>query len=367
MSPSIENLKTNYTEALSRFLRKNDEALLERAYEIGRQAILIDSSLLHVVTTHHELLAGFMTSYPQKNGAILKSAGAFLRETLAAFEMIQRGYGDTVSNLRQKTDELDETNKRLINLNENLEIRVAEKTATVEEKSRELARTNDELEQFVHAAAHDLKEPLRTITSYVQLLQKVSGSNLAPGANDYIQFVVDGTHRLQELIDDLLSYTRLNAGPQPSQMIDLSKVLQETLTGLEATIKDNHAVVTHDELPTLPANHAHMVLLFQNLISNALKFHAKDPPRVHISARREEGRWVFSIADNGIGIDEKYFGKLFVVFQRLNTRDEYPGTGIGLALCRKIVEQQHGKIWLESKVGKGTTFYFSLPLQEDKK
>lgn len=367
MSPSIDNLKRDYAEALGLFLRKKDEVLLQRAYEIGRQAILIDSSLLQVVTTHHEFLADFLASAPQKNGPALKAAGDFLRETLASFEMIHRGYGDTVSNLRQKTDELDETNKRLLNLNENLEIRVAEKTAATEQKSRELARANDELEQFVHAAAHDLKEPLRTITSYVQLLQKVTQNNLPPGANDYIQFVVEGTHRLQELIDDLLSYTRLSATPQPPQRIDLSKVLQETLTSLETAIKDKQAVVTHDPLPTLLTDHAHMMLLFQNLISNALKFHGKDPPRVHISARREGSQWVFTVTDNGIGIDEKYFGKLFVVFQRLNTRDEYPGTGIGLALCRKIVEQQNGKIWLESKVGRGTTFYFSLPLQEDEK
>jgi len=347
-----------YQAVLRDYLEMKREVSLRQAYEIGRQAVLEDVGLLRIVTVHHQLLAGLNDG--RKTAEIL-SAGDFLRETLSSFEMIHRGYKEMVGALKQRTNELDETNRKLSELNETLETKVAEKSAAAEKKSQELVRVNHELEQFVHAAAHDLKEPLRTITSYVQLLQRSYQSVKDDEAQEYVHYVVEGTHRLQELIDDLLSYTRLNDRSQPHQLVEMPKVFREALSSLETVIKETGAQVTADGLPSVTANRAHMSLLLQNLISNALKFHGKDPPKIHVSARRDAGQWVFSVSDNGIGIDRKYFDKLFVVFQRLNTRDEYPGTGMGLALCRKIIEQLNGKIWLESEVGKGTVFYFAIP------
>lgn len=360
MNASGSKIEKAYTEALREFLQKKDEGSLQQAYTVGRQAVFDEASLLEVVTVHHHFLEGLGQTDPR----FIRMAGDFLRETLASFEMVRRGYKDTLEALRRRTQELDETNRKLSELNETLESKVVEKSAAAEKKAFELARVNSEMEQFVHAAAHDLKEPLRTITSYVQLLERSYEKFLEGDAKDYIRYVVEGTHRLQQLIDDLLSYTRLNAQLQPPQPVDMAVVFQETLSNLESVIKEQKAKITRGDLPVVYANHAHMVLLIQNLISNGLKFHGKNPPKIHVDARREKDRWVFSVSDNGIGIDSRYFDKLFVVFQRLNTREAYPGTGIGLALCRKIVEQKNGEIWLESVVGKGSTFYFTIPFQE---
>jgi light-regulated signal transduction histidine kinase (bacteriophytochrome) len=366
MNKLANKIEKVYTEALREFLRKKDEGSLQQAYAVGRQAVSDEASLLEIVTLHHDFLMNWISASGggEANSEFIRMAGDFLRETLASFEMVHRGYKDTVAALHRRTRELDETNRKLSELNETLEVKVAEKTAAAERKAFELARVNNEMEQFVHAAAHDLKEPLRTITSYVQLLERTNKKFLEGDAQDYIRYVVEGTHRLQQLIDDLLSYTRLNAELQPLQSVDMAEIFEETLANLASVIKERKAEVTRGELPVVFAHHAHMVLLLQNLISNGLKFNGKDPPKIHVRARRGANHWVFAVSDNGIGIDSKYFEKLFVVFQRLNTRDAYPGTGIGLALCRKIVEQKNGEIWLESEVGKGSTFYFTIPFQE---
>jgi light-regulated signal transduction histidine kinase (bacteriophytochrome) len=366
MNALTNKIEKGYTEALREFLQKKDEGSLQRAYAVGRQAVSDEASLLEIVTVHHDFLMNLISTSGgvETNSRFIRMAGDFLRETLASFEMVHRGYKDMVTALRRRTKELDETNRKLSELNETLEVKVAEKSAAAERKAFELARVNSEMEQFVHAAAHDLKEPLRTITSYVQLLEKTYEGFLEGDSREYTRYVVEGTHRLQQLIDDLLSYTRLNAELQPPQPVDVAEIFQETLANMESVIKEQRAEVTCGELPIVFANHAHMVLLLQNLISNGLKFHGKDPPQIHVRARRGADKWVFAVSDNGIGIDSKYFEKLFVVFQRLNTRDAYPGTGIGLALCRKIVEQKNGEIWLESEVGKGSTFYFTIPFQE---
>jgi two-component system, sensor histidine kinase and response regulator len=262
---------------------------------------------------------------------------------------------------RRVEQELRLSEEKLRDLNTVLEKRVAERSAAAEEKARELARSNGELQQFVHAASHDLKEPLRTITSYVQLLQRNYKSKLGPDSEEFVHFVVEGTRRLQQLIDDLLSYTQLDAHNQDPQTVDLSQSLRAALNNLKMSILESRAQISQDPLPVIQGHPAHMILLFQNLVGNALKFHGLQPPQIHVSARREKDQWVIGVADNGIGIHPKYFEKLFVVFQRLHTRDEYPGTGIGLALCRKIVEERGGRIWVESEVGKGSTFYFAVP------
>jgi light-regulated signal transduction histidine kinase (bacteriophytochrome) len=227
-----------------------------------------------------------------------------------------------------------------------------------------LARSNAELQQFVHVASHDLKEPLRMINSFVQLLQRKFDGKLDAESGEYIKYTIEGAHRIQHLIDDLLSYTRLGAKSFSPRQVDLSTVFKETLSNLSMASEENQTEITCDPLPRVMADPTHMLLLFQNLIANAIKFCDKEKSRVHVSARPEADFWLFQVEDNGIGIDPQYFEKIFVVFQRLHPRDQYPGTGIGLALCKKIVEQHGGKIWVESEVGKGSKFRFTLPRKE---
>jgi light-regulated signal transduction histidine kinase (bacteriophytochrome) len=243
----------------------------------------------------------------------------------------------------------------------------------------ELEQKNQELQQFVYVASHDLREPLRTMASYTQLLARRYKEKLDADANDFIGYVVNAAARMQALIDDLLTYSRLGRQTKSPVLTDFEAVLHEVVENLSTTIGESGAVVTHDPLPTLSAEATEMTQLYQNLIANALKFHGKDPPRVHISAQERqrprdgnlggpnsqpETEWLFSVRDNGIGIDPKNAGRIFMIFQRLHTQEEYPGTGIGLAICKKIVEQNGGRIWVESEPGKGTTFYFTIPKQK---
>jgi light-regulated signal transduction histidine kinase (bacteriophytochrome) len=199
------------------------------------------------------------------------------------------------------------------------------------------------------------------IHSFVQLLQRRLDHNLDAESEEYLQYVVEGARRIQTLIDDLLSYTRLGAQSLSLQAVDLEKVLSEALSNLKLATEEKGAVLDWDPLPVVEADRTHMVLLFQNLLGNAIKFNGDKKPKVHIGAKEEADRWVLSVADNGIGIESKYFEKIFVVFQRLHARGDYPGTGIGLALCKKIVDQHNGKIWVESEPGQGSTFYFTIP------
>ncbi len=262
---------------------------------------------------------------------------------------------------RRAEQELRYSEEKLRNLNSSLEERVAERTALAEERAKELARSNAELQQFVHISSHDLKEPLRMINSFVQLLQKNLEGKLDTDTGEYLHYVLEGARRIQRLIDDLLSYTRLGARSLSPQLLDLGEVVGEALSNLQISIVETGASITCDPMPQVEADRTHLVLLFQNLIGNAIKFNGGKKPRVHIRAKAEIDSWVFSVEDNGIGIDAQYFEKIFVVFQRLHAREEYPGTGIGLALCKKIVEQHNGKIWVDSEPGKGSTFHFTIP------
>jgi signal transduction histidine kinase len=229
------------------------------------------------------------------------------------------------------------------------------------EKTEELARSNRDLEQFAYVASHDLQEPLRMVTSYVQLLARRYKGKLDSNADEFIGFALDGATRMWSLINDLLTYSRVGMQGDPLEPTDCEKVLSLSLHNLKVAIEENGAVVTHDALPTAMANRPQLIQLFQNLIENAIKFHGAEPPRVHISASRNGNGWIFSVRDNGIGIAPEYAERIFIIFQRLHGREEYPGTGIGLAICQKIVERHGGRIWVESEVGKGATFYFNLP------
>lgn len=241
-----------------------------------------------------------------------------------------------------------------------------EKIEVAEEKLRrrteELARSNSELEQFAYVASHDLQEPLRMISGFTQLLAGRYKGKLDKDADEFIAFIVDGTTRMQRMIEDLLAYSRVGTRGKPFEPTNLGDILNQAVTNLKVPVEENKAVIIHDPLPTLMADATQMVQLFQNLISNAIKFRKKEEsPRIHISAKKDKNEWLFSVRDNGRGIAPEFMDYLFQLFQRGHTASEYPGAGIGLAICKRIVERHGGRIWAESELGKGSTFYFTIP------
>jgi light-regulated signal transduction histidine kinase (bacteriophytochrome) len=228
-------------------------------------------------------------------------------------------------------------------------------------RTEELARSNADLAQFANAASHDLKEPLRKVASFSDLLAQRFRGRLDPDADKLISRIVDGATRMMALIDSILLYSKVGSETNSAEPVDLSAACRRIVDDLELPIRDNGAVVTCGHLPSVVAVPSQIAQLFQNLIGNALKFHGKEAPRVRISARRDGREWLFQVEDNGIGIDPKNTGQLFVMFRRLHSRAEYPGTGMGLAICKRIVERHGGRIWIESKPGEGSRFCFTLP------
>ena len=231
---------------------------------------------------------------------------------------------------------------------------------TVTLQARELARSNAELEQFAYVASHDLQEPLRMVASYLQLLSRRYRGKLAAEADEFIAFAVDGATRMQRLINDLLLYSRVGSKGKEPQPTDSHAGLRHTLDNLQETIKESGAMIDAAPLPMVMGDEVQLIQLFQNLIANAIKFHGDDPPRVEVKAETYGEEWLFSVRDNGIGIEAKNFARIFQIFQRLHDRASYPGTGIGLAVCKKIVERLGGRIWVKSELKQGTTFYFTL-------
>jgi PAS domain S-box-containing protein len=226
----------------------------------------------------------------------------------------------------------------------------------------ELARSNSELQQFAYVASHDLQEPLRMIGSYTQLLERRYADKLDPDAREFMEFIVDGATRMKQLIEDLLAYSRVGTRGKELRPVSAQAALDRALVNLRAAIESADAQVTHDALPDVSADDTQLTQLFQNLIGNAIKFKRPDDPiRVHVGMSDAGAEWRFSVSDNGIGIEPQYYERIFMVFQRLHTRDEYPGTGIGLAICKKVVDRHRGRIWVESAPGKGSTFHFTLP------
>ena len=252
--------------------------------------------------------------------------------------------------LQHSTQEVKSAKEKLERVNSLLTVQAAE-----------LARSNTELEQFAYIASHDLQEPLRMVASYVQLLARRYKGKLDSEAEEFIGFAVDGSKRMQDLIQALLAYSRIGTKVRQFAPTNCEIVLQTALKNLQIAIEDSQARITHDPLPTVIGDAIQLGQLFQNLIGNAIKFRGEKPPSVHVTAERQAGDWLFSFRDDGIGIDSQYAQRIFVIFQRLHTKEEYPGTGIGLALCKKIVERHNGRIWVESQPHKGSTFRFTLP------
>jgi light-regulated signal transduction histidine kinase (bacteriophytochrome) len=247
-------------------------------------------------------------------------------------------------------------------LNTKLEQHVAERTAELLASNEALRQSNDDLNQFAYAASHDLQEPLRMVALYAQMLHRKFGDRLGdPQADQYISFVVDGAHRMEMLLKDLLAYSQVGSvGEGPAAPVPCTEVLSKVLFNLKAAVEQSGAEITWNGLPTVHAHEIRMVQLFQNLVSNAIKYRQPQPPRIHVKAERRREDWLFSVQDNGIGIKPEYAQQIFGIFKRLHG-NKYPGTGIGLAICQRIVESYGGRIWAESTPGAGSTFYLTLP------
>lgn len=281
-----------------------------------------------------------------------------------------------VSKIARDITPRKQADEALQKAHDELEQRVKERTVELEQQSRELSRSNAELERFAYVASHDLKEPLRMVISYTQLLARRYKGKLDADADEFIKFAVDGATRMEDLIRDLLIFSRVGATRGDILPVDMNLVLSRALANLRASIEESGAVISHDALPTVIGDETELIQLLQNLIGNAIKFRGEARPEIHLSAARcssplsssprQEGvgggeYWLFAVRDSGIGIPPQYSDRIFLLFQRLHNRAEYPGTGIGLAICKKIVENDGGRIWVESQLGHGSTFYFTLP------
>jgi len=279
----------------------------------------------------------------------------------AAELALQRAHDELELRVQERTAELEQRNLQL--QQEVQERELAERRLAMQ--AQELARSNADLEQFASVASHDLQEPLRMVASYTQLLVKRYRGRIDADADEFMTFIVDGALRMQRLINDLLTFSRLGTRGKDFKPTSLKTVMQRVMVNLQPMIQESGAAVRVASLPTVASDETQMEMLLQNLVSNAIKFRGGEPPSVAVDAARQDGEWVISVADQGIGIDPKYAERIFVIFQRLHTSAEYPGTGIGLAICKKIVERHGGRIWVASEPGHGATFSFTLPHREE--
>jgi PAS domain S-box-containing protein len=274
-----------------------------------------------------------------------------------AERFLKQSRDDLEHQVQERTRELTQTNVVLqTEISERLQAEQA-----LAQFAETLKRSNQELEQFAYVASHDLQEPLRAVANYTQLLARKYNGHLDEKADKYIGYIVDGATRMQQLINDLLSYSRIGRQTLNLRSIDFNTLVKRVLDDLHIAIADCGAVVTTDPLPTVVGDATQLTQLLQNLVGNAIKYRNQETPKLHISARQSDDEWIFSVKDNGIGIDPQYADRIFIIFQRLHTRRDYSGTGIGLAICKKIVELHQGRIWVESQVGQGSIFYFTLP------
>jgi len=306
------------------------------------------------------------TVYQDEAGKItgVFAAARDITERKRAEDALLLAYRELDDRVKERTIELQEANALL-------EKEIAERKATADElreKSEELARSNLELQQFAYIASHDLQEPLRAISGFTELLEKRYKGQMDERADKYINFIIDATKQMNQVIFDLLEYSRVQTKAHEFGLIDMNSSLKQALRNLQASIKEKEAIITADPLPNLSADGIQITQLFQNLIGNALKFQKPEAtPKIHVSAREQGDAWIFSVTDNGIGIDPKYTERIFKIFQRLHAKGEYEGTGIGLAICRRIVERHRGEITVRSEPGVGSTFSFTLPSRYEEK
>jgi light-regulated signal transduction histidine kinase (bacteriophytochrome) len=270
-----------------------------------------------------------------------------------------------IDHLKVVEDELQQRVRELSRLNERLnrEVEIRKKIeANLQDYTTELKLKNQELEQFAYVASHDLQEPLRMISSFTQLLGRKYRGNLDKEAEEYIAFTIEGATRMQQLINDLLAYSRIGTRGKEFKTINFEEIIQKAIYNLSLTIQETGAEIKFGPMPTITGDDSQLVQLIQNLISNAIKFRKEGiTPVINITAKKEPSHYIFTVADNGIGIAMEHKERIFQIFQRLHTRDKYPGTGIGLAICKKIVERHNGEIWVESEKGMGgTRFYFTI-------
>lgn len=276
-------------------------------------------------------------------------------------EGLRRSQGELEERVLDRTAELQKSNEQL-----RLEIEERIRAdALLKLRTQELERSNAELEQFAYVASHDLQEPLRMVTSFIQLLEKSFPDQLSPEAKEYMKFAVDGAKRMRDLIDDLLTFSRIDSRSKPLRLCNSEKLVEAVIRKLHDAIEESGAHITHTTLPNLMGDAMQLAQLFENLLSNAIKFRGETAPHIQITAEAQGDFWRFSVQDDGIGIEPRHFSRIFAVFQRLHGRNDYPGTGIGLAICKKIVERHGGTIWVESEPGKGSTFFFTLPRKSE--
>jgi signal transduction histidine kinase len=230
----------------------------------------------------------------------------------------------------------------------------------LQQQAFQLQRSNEDLEQFAYAASHDLQEPLRMVSSYVHLIERKIGEHLSADIKEFMFYAIDGVKRMQDLINDILEYSRVERKGKEFSKIELDNVMRAVIFNLQKNIVDNNVELIYPSLPTIKADYSQITSLLQNLVDNAIKFKSSNKPKIEIGYSEQKNKYIFFVKDNGVGIEKKYYDRIFVIFQRLNNRTEYPGTGIGLSICKKIVERHGGKIWVESVINEGTTFYFEL-------
>jgi len=280
-----------------------------------------------------------------------------------ALSPIETEEGVLVTHAIRDVTERERANDRIRELNTELERRVLARTQELSESNEALRRSNEDLNQFAFAASHDLQEPLRMVALYSEMLQQKYTNRLDEKADQFISFIINGALRMEMLLKDLLAFSQVGAVNEgPPAPVNTAAVVEKVLLNLGAAVVENRAVVTCDELPTVEAHEIRLVQLFQNLVGNAIKYRSADPPEIHISAKRQDEEWHFAVRDNGIGIHPDYVQQVFGIFKRLHGH-AYPGTGIGLSICQRIVEGYGGRIWVESTLGQGSTFFFTLPVR----
>ncbi len=350
--------KSNRAGELAVIVEERTAADVELAFQVGEKGKRANE--LAVIVEERTAADAELAFQVKEKGKRAGELAVIVEERTAAdvelaFQVEEKG---------KRADELAVIVEERTAANKELAFQVEEKGKRADELAvlnEELTRSNAELEQFAYVATHDLQEPLRAVASCVQLLQKRYEGQLDARADEFITHAVDGTKRMQTLINDLLAYSRISTHAQVFASTNCEMVLHEVLANLMVASAESSATVTHDALPTVNGDATQLAQLFQNLIGNALKFRGERPPKIHVGAVRKDGEWRFTVADNGIGMEPQYFERVFLVFQRLHTRKEYQGTGIGLAICKKVVERHGGRIWAESEPGQGSTFCFTIP------